>query len=375
MQKRALITGITGQDGSYLAEYLLGKGYEVHGIRRRTSLSNTGRLDHVLEGIDTEHTPLHLHYGDLADGTTLTRILQDVQPDEIYNLGALSHVAVSFEMPEYTANVNALGTLRLLEAIRTLGLTNKTRFYQAASSEIFGGSRKTVQNETTSFHPLSPYAASKLYAYWITVNYRESYGMYACNGIMFNHESPRRGEDFVTRKITKGLASIAHGLKSCLYMGNLDAARDWGHARDYVKMQWQMLQQDTPEDYVIATGNQMSVRDFIILCGKHIGLEIEFDGNGVDEIGVTASVRGTSAPAVRTGDIIIRITPRLYRPLDVLSLQGDAERARRKLGWTPTISVEKMCRDMLEHDLEWSKRKIELDLHRPTPNGVGSNQL
>lgn len=370
MQKRALITGITGQDGSYLAEYLLRKGYQVHGIRRRTSLSNTGRLDHLLEEIGTETTPLHLHYGDLADGTTLIRILQDVQPDEVYNLGALSHVGISFEIPEYTANVNALGTLRLLEGIRTLGLTNKTRFYQAASSEIFGRAQETLQSETTAFHPLSPYAASKLYAYWMTVNYRESYGMYTCNGIMFNHESPRRGEDFVTRKITKGLASIAYGLKSCLYLGNLDALRDWGHARDYVKMQWRMLQQDTPEDYVIATGNQMSVRDFIILCGRNIGLDLKFNGSGTDETGTVAAVEGTSAPAVKTGDILIRVTSHLYRPLDVSSLQGDAKRAKKKLGWNPTISTEEMCQEMLAYDLEWSKRQVEPNQYRPTPNRV-----
>lgn len=357
MQKRALITGITGQDGSYLAEYLLEKGYEIHGIRRRGSLSNTGRLDHLLEDEDTGNTPIHLHYGDLTDGTALTRIIQDVQPDEIYNLGACSQVAVSFESPEYTANVNALGTLRLLEAMRTLGLTNKVRFYQAATSELFGVSQETFQRETTPFHPLSPYAISKLYAYWITVNYRESYGMYACNGILFNHESPRRGEDFVTRKITKGLASIVYGLESCLYMGDLDARRDWGHARDYVRAQWLMLQQDTPEDYVIATGRQMSVQQFIIMCCKKIGISIEFRASGVDKIGVVAAVEGTFAPAVEVGDIIIRGSPSYFRPLSPPSFRGDSEKAKRKLGWVPTITVEEMCQEMLNRDLIWARRQ------------------
>ena len=370
MQKRALITGITGQDGSYLTEYLLEKGYEIHGIRRRGSLSHTGRLDHILEDGDTENTPIRLHYGDLTDGATLTRIIQDVQPDEIYNLGAFSHVAVSFESPEYTANVNGLGTLRLLEAMRTLGLTNKTRFYQAATSELFGVSQETLQRESTPFHPLSPYAVSKLYAYWITVNYRESYGMYACNGILFNHESPRRGEDFVTRKITKGLASIAYGLKSCLYMGDLDARRDWGHARDYVKAQWLMLQQDTPEDYVIATGRQMSVQQFIIMCCKKIGISIEFRASGVDKIGIVAAVEGTFAPAVEVGDIIIRVSPSYFRPASPPGFRGDPEKAKKKLGWVPTITVEEMCQEMLDHDLIWAGRQqTDMKLNRPTATG------
>lgn len=357
MRKRALITGITGQDGSYLTEYLLEKGYEIHGIKRRWSLSGTGRLDHLLEDGDTGNTLIHIHDGDLTDGTALTRIVQDVQPDEIYNLGALSHVAVSFESPEYTANVNALGALRLLEAIRTLGLTNKTRFYQAATSELFGVSQETFQRETTPFHPLSPYAISKLYAYWITVNYRESYGMYACNGILFNHESPRRGEDFVTRKITKGIASIAYGLKSCLYIGELDARRDWGHARDYVRAQWLMLQQDAPEDYVIATGRQISVRQFIIMCCEKIGVSIEFRASGIDEIGVVAAVEGTSAPAVKVGDIIIRVSQSYLRPLSPPSFRGDAEKAKRKLGWIHTATVEEMCQEMLDHDLIYARRQ------------------
>lgn len=370
MQKRALITGITGQDGSYLTEYLLEKGYTIHGIRRRSALSNTRRLNHLLEDGDTGNTPIHLHYGDLTDGSSITRIVQDVQPDEIYNLGALSLVSASFESPEYTADVNALGPLRLLEAIRTLGLTNKTRFYQASTSELFGRSRGILQKETSPFHPLSPYATSKLHAYWTTVNYRECYGMYACNGIAFNHESPRRGEDFVTRKITKGIASIAHGLKTCLYMGDMDARRDWGHARDYVRAQWLILQQDTSEDYVIATGQQMSVREFIIMCCKKIGISIEFCGSGVDEIGVVSAVEGTSAPAVKVGDIIIRISPHFFRPLSPPYFRGDAGKAKKKLGWTPTITAEEMCQEMLDHDSILIRQQLaDMKLNSPTATG------
>lgn len=370
MQKRVLITGIAGQDGSYLTEYLLEKRYAIHGIRRRSALSNTRRLNHLLEDGDTGNTPIHLHYGDLTDGSSITRIVQDVQPDEIYNLGALSLVSASFESPEYTADVNALGPLRLLEAIRTLGLTNKTRFYQASTSELFGRSRGIFQKETSPFHPLSPYATSKLHAYWTTVNYRECYGMYACNGIAFNHESPRRGEDFVTRKITKGIASIAYGLKTCLYMGDMDARRDWGHARDYVRAQWLILQQDTSEDYVIATGQQMSVREFIIMCCKKIGISIEFRGSGVDEIGVVSAVEGTSAPAVKVGDIIIRVSPHFFRPLSPPYFQGDAGKAKKKLGWTPTITAEEMCQEMLDHDSILIRQQLaDMKLNSPTATG------
>ena len=358
MKKRALITGVTGQDGSYLAEYLLAKGYEVHGVGRYSSLSNIERVASILnlESMGNGNASFYLHRGDLTDGTALIRILRNVQPDEIYNLGAISYVPESFDSAEYTANVNGLGALRLLEGIRILNLTKKTRFYQAASSEIFGNDFKGPQKETTPFHPSSPYATSKLYAYWTTVNYRKSYGIYACNGIMFNHESPRRGENFVTRKITKGLAKIAYGLESCLYMGNLDARRDWGHAREYVKMQWLMLQQNTPKDYVIATGNQMSVRDFILMSGRKIGVTIKFSGDGINEIGTVVAVEGTSAPGIKSGDIIIRIDSRHFRPLDVESLLGDAEKARRELGWSPIQTVDDICREMVHHDLEWAKR-------------------
>lgn len=361
--KKALITGITGQDGSYLAEFLLEKGYEVHGIKRRASLFNTGRIDHIYEDPHIENARFKLHYGDLTDTSNLTRILAEVQPDEVYNLGAQSHVAVSFESPEYTADVDAIGTLRLLEAIRFLGLEKKTRFYQASTSELYGLVQEIPQKETTPFYPRSPYAVAKLYAYWITVNYREAYGMYACNGILFNHESPRRGETFVTRKITRGLANIAQGLESCLYMGNMDALRDWGHAKDYVRMQWMMLQQDTPEDFVIATGVQYSVREFITWSAKELGITLRFEGNGVDEVGIVESVEGDNAPAVQVGDVIVKIDPRYFRPAEVETLLGDPSRAKEKLGWTPEITVQEMCREMVQEDLKIAKRHALLKQH------------
>jgi GDPmannose 4,6-dehydratase len=317
--KKALITGITGQDGSYLAELLLEKGYEVHGIKRRSSLFNTQRVDHIYEDPHVEHQRFVLHYGDLTDGSNLTRILQQVQPDEVYNLGAQSHVAVSFESPEYTADVDAMGSLRILEAIRLLGLKNKTRFYQASTSELYGLVQEVPQRETTPFYPRSPYAVAKLYAYWITVNYREAYGLYACNGILFNHESPRRGETFVTRKITRGLANVVQGLDKCVYLGNLDALRDWGHAKDYVRMQWMMLQQSEPEDFVIATGKQYSVRQFVQWAAEDLGLTLRFQGSGVDEHAIVESVVGDRAPAVRVGDVVARVDPRYFRPADLRS--------------------------------------------------------
>lgn len=362
-KKVALITGITGQDGSYLAELLLEKGYEVHGIKRRSSSLNTERIDHIYQDNHQLGQQLFLHYGDLTDSLNLTRILKNVQPDEVYNLGAQSHVAVSFESPEYTANVDAIGTLRLLEAIRFLGLENKTRFYQASTSELYGEVKETPQRETTPFHPRSPYAVAKMYAYWIVVNYRESYGIYACNGILFNHESPRRGETFVTRKITRGLANICQGLDSCLYLGNMDALRDWGHAKDYVRMQWMMLQQDQPDDFVIATGKQISVREFIRLSAKEIGLGIEFVGKGLDEVGVVRSVTGTNCPAIKEGDIIIRVDARYFRPAEVETLLGDPSKAKEKLGWQPEISVEQMCREMVASDLGKAKQNAVLAKH------------
>lgn len=361
--KKALITGITGQDGSYLAEFLLEKGYEVHGIKRRASLFNTGRIDHIYEDPHIENARFKLHYGDLTDTSNLTRILAEVQPDEVYNLGAQSHVAVSFESPEYTADVDAIGTLRLLEAIRFLGLEKKTRFYQASTSELYGLVQEIPQKETTPFYPRSPYAVAKLYAYWITVNYREAYGMYACNGILFNHESPRRGETFVTRKITRGLANIAQGLENCLYMGNMDALRDWGHAKDYVRMQWMMLQQDTPEDFVIATGVQYSVREFISWSAKELGITLRFEGAGVDEVGIVESVEGNNTPAVKVGDVIVKIDPRYFRPAEVETLLGDPTRAKEKLGWTPEITVQEMCREMVQEDLKVAKRHALLKQH------------
>ena len=363
MKKKALITGVTGQDGSYLAEFLLEKGYEVHGIKRRASSFNTQRIDHVFQDPHVENKNFILHYGDLTDSSNLTRILQEVQPDEVYNLGAQSHVAVSFESPEYTADVDAIGTLRLLEAIRLLGLEKRTKFYQASTSELYGEVREIPQKETTPFYPRSPYAVAKMYAYWITVNYRESYGMYACNGILFNHESPRRGETFVTRKITRGLANIAQGLEPCLYMGNIDALRDWGHAKDYVRMQWMMLQQDNPEDFVIATGVQYSVRQFISWSSEELGLTIEFSGEGVEEIGTVVAIEGDKAPALKVGDVIVKIDPRYFRPAEVETLLGDPAKAKEKLGWTPEITVQEMCAEMVSEDLKVAKRHALLKDH------------
>lgn len=354
--KKALITGITGQDGSYLAEFLLAKGYQVHGIKRRTSLFNTQRVDHIYQDPHVDNTNFILHYGDLTDSSNLTRILQEVRPDEVYNLGAQSHVAVSFESPEYTADVDGMGTLRLLEAIRFLGLEKITRFYQASTSELYGLVQEIPQKETTPFYPRSPYAVAKLYAYWITVNYREAYGMYACNGILFNHESPRRGETFVTRKITRGMANIAQGLENSLYMGNLDALRDWGHAKDYVRMQWMMLQQEQPEDFVIATGVQYSVRQFIEWSAKELGIQLKFEGKGVEETGIVASIDGDKAPALKVGDVIVRIDPRYFRPAEVESLLGDPSNAKHKLGWVPEITVQDMCAEMVREDLKYAQR-------------------
>jgi len=361
--KKALITGVTGQDGSYLAEFLLAKGYQVHGIKRRASLFNTQRIDHIYQDPHVENQNLVLHYGDLTDSSNLTRILQEVQPDEVYNLGAQSHVAVSFESPEYTADVDAIGTLRLLEAIRLLGLERKTRFYQASTSELYGLVQEIPQKETTPFYPRSPYAVAKLYAYWITVNYRESYGMYACNGILFNHESPRRGETFVTRKITRGLANISQGLEKCLHMGNLNALRDWGHAKDYVRMQWMMLQQDRPYDFVIATGVQYSVREFIELSAAELGIKLRFEGSGVEEIGVVESVVGDVAPSIKVGDVIIRVDHRYFRPAEVETLLGDPSKAKEKLGWVPEITVQQMCREMVAEDLKIARRHALLRQH------------
>jgi len=361
--KRALITGITGQDGSYLAELLLEKGYEVHGIKRRASLFNTERVDHIYEDPHVEGSRFRLHYGDLTDSSNLTRLLSEIQPDEVYNLGAQSHVAVSFEAPEYTADVDAMGTLRLLEAIRFLGLEKKTRFYQASTSELYGLVQETPQKETTPFHPRSPYGVAKLYAYWITVNYRESYGIYACNGILFNHESPRRGETFVTRKITRGVANIAQGLESCLYLGNLDALRDWGHAKDYVRMQWMMLQQEQAEDFVIATGKQISVREFVRMSAKEAGITLEFSGSGEQEIATVTAVDSSTAPGVSVGDVIVKIDPRYFRPAEVETLLGDPSKAKEKLGWVPEITVEEMCAEMVASDLEKARRHALLNSH------------
>ena len=361
--KTALITGVTGQDGSYLAEFLLEKGYEVHGIKRRSSSFNTERIDHIYEDASAHDNRFHLHYGDLSDSSNLTRLIKEIQPDEIYNLAAQSHVAVSFEAPEYTADVDGLGTLRILEAIRFLGLENKTRFYQASTSELFGLVQETPQRETTPFYPRSPYAVAKMYAYWITVNYRESYDIYACNGILFNHESMRRGETFVTRKITRGLANIAHGLDACLHLGNMDALRDWGHAKDYVRMQWMMLQQEKPDDFVIATGKQISVREFVSLSARELGVELDFQGVGVDEIAVVKSIAGDLAPALSVGDVIIRVNPRYFRPAEVETLLGDPSKAKKLLGWVPEITVEEMCAEKVSHDLDQARQKSLLKSH------------
>ena len=361
--KKALITGITGQDGSYLAELLLEKGYEVHGIKRRASSFNTERIDHIYEDPLFNNTRLHLHYGDLSDSSNLTRLLSEIRPDEVYNLAAQSHVAVSFEAPEYTADVDGLGALRILEAIRFLGLEKKTRFYQASTSELFGLVQETPQRETTPFYPRSPYAVAKLYAYWITVNYRESYGMYACNGILFNHESMRRGETFVTRKITRGLANIAMGMDPCLHLGNMDALRDWGHAKDYVRMQWMMLQQEQADDFVIATGKQISVREFVRMSAQELGIELAFSGKGIDEVATVASVTGDNAPALAVGDVIVRVNPRYFRPAEVETLLGDPSKAKELLGWVPEITVEEMCAEMVAHDLDQAKQKALLKEH------------
>lgn len=345
MKKVALITGITGQDGAYLAELLLEKGYTVHGLKRRASLFNTDRINHLYQDPHIDNQKFILHHGDLTDSTNLIRIIQQVQPDEIYNLAAMSHVAVSFEMPEYTANADGIGTLRILEAIRILGLEKKTKFYQASTSELYGLVQETPQKETTPFYPRSPYAVAKLYAYWITVNYREAYGMYACNGILFNHESPVRGETFVTRKITRALARIKLNLQDCLYLGNLDALRDWGHAKDYVEMQWLMLQQETPEDFVIATGVQYSVRDFVNAAAKELGITINWSGKDVEEIGTDAN-----------GKIIVKVDPRYFRPTEVETLLGDPSKAKQKLGWTPKITFDELVSEMVREDLKSAER-------------------
>lgn len=354
--KKALITGITGQDGSYLAELLLEKGYEVHGLVRRASSFNTVRIDSVVNNNDA----IKLHYGDLTDSSNLIRLVKDIEPDEIYNLGAMSHVAVSFESPEYTADVDALGTIRLLEAIRINKFENKTKFYQASTSELYGDVRETPQRETTPFYPRSPYGVAKMYAYWITVNYRESYGMYACNGILFNHESPRRGETFVTRKITRSIANISMGIEPCLELGNMDALRDWGHAKDYVHMQWLMLQQDAADDFVIATGKQISVREFVRLSAKYAGISLEFSGEGVEEIATVVDVDSKRAPSVKIGDVVVRVNPKYFRPAEVETLLGDPSKAKEKLGWVPEITVEDMCAEMVEEDLKSAKRLLVL---------------
>jgi GDPmannose 4,6-dehydratase len=361
--KKALITGITGQDGSYLAEFLLSQGYEVHGIKRRASSFNTQRIDHIYEDPHIDNVRFKLHFGDLTDTSNLTRIISEVQPDEIYNLGAQSHVAVSFDSPEYTTDVDAMGTLRILEAIRFLRLQAKTRFYQASTSELYGLVQETPQTETTPFYPRSPYAVAKLYSYWMTVNYRESYGMFACNGILFNHESPRRGETFVTRKITRGLANISQNLETCLHMGNIDSLRDWGHAKDYVRMQWMMLQQDTPEDYVIATGKQYSVREFIRWTAEELGLSLEFSGIGTDEVATVVAVQGDKAPAVNVGDVVMRIDPRYFRPAEVETLLGDPRKAKKQLGWEPQITAREMCVEMVLEDLKTARRHAILKAH------------
>ena len=363
IKKKALITGVTGQDGSYLAEFLLEKGYEVHGIKRRASSLNTQRIDHIYQDPHVEKKNFVLHYGDLSDSSNLTRIIQEVQPDEVYNLAAQSHVAVSFESPEYTADVDALGALRILEAIRLLGLENKTKFYQASTSELYGLVQETPQTETTPFYPRSPYAVAKMYAYWITVNYREAYGMYACNGILFNHESPRRGETFVTRKITRGLANISQGSEDCLYMGNLDALRDWGHAKDYVRMQWMMMQQENPDDFVIATGVQYSVRDFIRWSAAELGVTLRFEGQGLDEVAIVESIDGDDAPSLTVGDTVVRIDVRYFRPTEVETLLGDPSKAKAKLGWVPEITVQEMCAEMVADDLKIAKQHALLKAH------------
>jgi GDPmannose 4,6-dehydratase len=363
LNKVALITGITGQDGSYLAEFLLEKGYKVHGIKRRASSYNTQRIDHIFQDSHINNQNFFLHYGDLTDSSNLTRILKDIEPDEVYNLGAQSHVAVSFESPEYTSDVVAIGALRLLEAIRLLGLEKKIRFYQASTSELYGQVRETPQNENTPFYPSSPYAVAKMYAYWIAVNYRESYNMFACNGILFNHESPRRGETFVTRKITLGLTRIAQGLQDSLYLGNLNALRDWGHARDYVEAQWLMLQQDQPEDYCISSGTQHSVRQFIEWTAFELGVTLSFQGEGENEIGIVSSIIGHNEPSLKINDIIVRVDKRYFRPLEVENLLGDSSKAKKNLGWSPKITAQEMCSEMVKEDLKIAKKIAFLQLH------------
>ena len=358
--KTALITGVTGQDGSYLAELLLDKGYEVHGIKRRSSSFNTQRVDHIYEGPQQSERSFVMHYGDLTDSSNLTRLVQQIRPTEIYNLGAQSHVAVSFESPEYTADVDALGTLRLLEAIRLLGLESKTKFYQASTSELFGLVQETPQRESTPFYPRSPYAVAKLYAYWIVKNYREAYGIFACNGILFNHESPRRGETFVTRKITRGLANLAHGLEDCLYLGNLDALRDWGHARDYVRMQWMMLQQQTPQDFVIATGQQISVREFVTLSARAIGIEIVWSGEGKNEVGVVGEVSAEMPSCIEVGQVIVRVDEAYFRPTEVETLLGDPSLAKSQLGWAPECSIDELAKEMMAHDMSIARGAVIL---------------
>jgi GDPmannose 4,6-dehydratase len=360
--KKALITGVTGQDGAYLAEFLLKKGYEVHGVKRRASLFNTARIDHLYEDPHIDNQRFHLHFGDLTDSTNLVRIVQSVQPDEIYNLAAQSHVAVSFDEPEYTANADGLGALRLLEAIRILGLEKRTRFYQASTSELYGLVQEIPQKETTPFYPRSPYAVAKLYAYWITVNYREAYGIYGCNGILFNHESPVRGETFVTRKITRAMARIALGLQDALWLGNMDSLRDWGHARDYVEMQWLMLQQEKPEDFVIATGHQCSVRDFVRMSAAEVGIDIAFTGSGESEIGTVTAVTGDKARC-KVGDVIVRVDPRYYRPTEVETLLGDASKAAEKLGWRPATTVEQLVVEMMASDYDIARRDHLMNQH------------
>ena len=354
--KKALITGITGQDGSYLAELLIEKGYEVHGLIRRAASYNTTRIDGLINNSEN----VYLHYGDLTDSSNLIRLVKEIQPDEIYNLGAMSHVAVSFESPEYAADVDAIGTIRLLEAIRINGFEKKTKFYQASTSELYGEVREIPQKETTPFYPRSPYAVAKMYAYWITVNYRESYGMYACNGILFNHESPRRGETFVTRKITRAIANISQGLERILELGNMDALRDWGHAKDYVRMQWMMLQQEQAEDFVIATGKQISVRDFVSMTANEAGIALQFSGEGVDEIGTVVAVDADKAPGVTVGDIVVRVNPKYFRPAEVETLLGDPTKAKQKLGWVPEITVEQMCQEMVQSDIIEAKKYVTL---------------
>ena len=359
--KVALITGITGQDGSYLAELLLGKGYQVHGIKRRSSSFNTERIDHIYEDPHGKLNDFILHYGDMTDSSNLIRILRETKPDEVYNLAAQSHVAVSFEVPEYTADVDALGTLRLLEGIRFLGMEKKVKFYQASTSELYGEVQETPQTELTPFYPRSPYAVAKMYAYWIVVNYRESYGMFACNGILFNHQSPRRGETFVTRKITRGLANISQGLEKCLFMGNIDSLRDWGHAKDYVLMQWMMLQQDQPDDFVVATGVQHSVREFIQWSAQKLGVTLRFEGSGIDEIGIVEQITGNDAPKLKLGDVIVRIDPKYFRPAEVETLLGDPTKAKEQLGWKPVVSAREMCEEMVSEDLKKAKRTAQLN--------------